>query len=243
MGAEHTSAPMKSPLVIALLAALAVVAAALALPLLHMLRGGAPAPPGNGLPWQVQIHGEGTSVFGLNLPGSTLGDARRRWGDGLQIALMAARGQAGALEGYVDAFDGGGVTGKLVLVTDLPAATLSHLRDNAVRAEVVDADARRYALRADDVAGVLAAPIAGITFIPAANLDAATLLQRFGEPAERRAEGARLEHWLYPARGLAIVLDTQGKEVLQYVAPADFERRLRVPLLGAGATPATDRPR
>jgi hypothetical protein len=43
---------------------------------------------------------------------------------------------------------------------------------------------------------------------------------------------------MYPAQGLAVVLDSQGREVLQYVAPADFDRRLRAPLIAAGATPA-----
>jgi hypothetical protein len=54
-------------------------------------------------------------------------------------------------------------------------------------------------------------------------------VQRFGAPAERIRQGETLEHFLYPARGLDIVLDSKGKEVLQYVAPADFAR-LRAPL-------------
>ena len=43
--------------------------------------------------------------------------------------------------------------------------------------------------------------------------------------------------------GLAVVLDAEGKEVLQYVAPAEFERRLRAPLLKVAALPAADPPR
>lgn len=221
---------MKHPIVIALLAGLAVVAVALALPLLHMVRGGAAVDHGEDLPWQVRRHGDASVVFGIELPGSTLADARRRWGDGLQIALMAERGSAGAVEGYVEGFDSGGVTGKLVLATELPVATLERLRSDAARVEAVDERTLRHHLRAADLAGVLSAPIVGITFIPAANLDADTLRERFGEPAERRGAGERLEHWLYPQRGLAIVLDAQGKDLLQYVAPADFERRLRAPL-------------
>jgi hypothetical protein len=57
----------------------------------------------------------------------------------------------------------------------------------------------------------------------------AVILQRFGAPAERIRQGETLEHFLYPAQGLDIVLDSKGKEVLQYVAPADFAR-LRAPL-------------
>ena len=60
-------------------------------------------------------------------------------------------------------------------------------------------------------------------------MDEAIILQRFGTPAERIRQGETLEHFLYPDKGLDLVLDSKGKEVLQYVAPADFAR-LRAPL-------------
>jgi hypothetical protein len=106
-------------------------------------------------------------------------------------------------------------------------------RDHAAKEEPVSADTRRIALRADDRTEALRSPIVGIGFIPAAQLDGETLRQRFGEPAQRIGDGAQVEHWLYPERGLAIALDAKGRELLQYVAPADFERRLRAPLLKA----------
>jgi hypothetical protein len=233
---------LERPWLMALLAGAGVLAAALALPLLHMAVG-APPVPADGLPWQVQRQGEAIRVFGLLLPGSTLADARLRWGDAMQLAVMAQRGEPGALEAYVERFDGGGVGGRLLLSTELPDARVVQLRENSARNEPVDADVWRYRLRADDLADTASTPLAGITFIAEANLDAATLRERFGAPAERWRQGDRLEHWLYPERGLAILLDTQGKEVLQYVAPADFERRLRAPLLKAGAVPAADPPR
>ena len=59
------------------------------------------------------------------------------------------------------------------------------------------------------------------------------LQARFGTPAERLAEGERLQHWLYPPQGLAVLLDAKGREVLQYVAPAEFEARLAAPLRAA----------
>lgn len=234
---------LERPFLLALMAGAGVLAAALALPLLHLVGGAPPPAPADGLPWQVQRQGAVIRVFGLQLPGSTLADARQRWGEDMQLAVMAQRGEPGALEAYVERFDSGGVGGRLLLATELPAARVTQLRENAARNEPVDADARRYRLRAEDLAATAATPLAGITFIAAANLDAATLRERFGAPAERWRQGDRLEHWLYPERGLAIVLDAQGKEVLQYVAPADFERRLRAPLLKAGAVPATDPPR
>jgi hypothetical protein len=107
----------------------------------------------------------------------------------------------------------------------------------AAKRTPVDGDAMRYTLTADDLAVALRAPLVGVTFIPVAQLDAETLRARFGDPAERLASGERLVQWMYPRQGLAVVLDSQGREVLQYVAPTDFEKRLRAPLIAAGATP------
>lgn len=227
---------MKSPLAIALTAAAAILAVAFALPLFHMLRGVAPQ-PGSGQPWQVQRHGEAIEVFGLRLPGSTLADAQARWGDSLQLAVVAERGQGGALEAYVDNFDGGGVGGRLVLATGLSPEAVLRLRDNAPRSEALGAAALRYPLRGEDRPDALRSAITGLSFIPSAKLDAEGLQQRFGTPAERLKLGAAQVHWLYPALGLAIAVNAEGKDLLQYAAPADFEARLRAPLLAAGARP------
>ena len=70
-------------------------------------------------PWQIERGPQGElRAFGLRLPGSTLADAVQRWGDDLQVALIASRGQPLALEAYTERWSGGGITGKLVLATD-----------------------------------------------------------------------------------------------------------------------------
>jgi hypothetical protein len=88
---------------------------------------------------------------------------------------------------------------------------------------------RKATLAEADRAAVLAAPIRGIAFIPSAQLDESVILERFGQPSERIRVNEHLEHLLYPAKGLDIVLDSKGKELMQYVAPARFED-LRAPL-------------
>jgi hypothetical protein len=51
---------------------------------------------------------------------------------------------------------------------------------------------------------------------------------------ERIAEGPGVNHWLYPEKGLDIVVSDDGKEVLQYVAPRDFRQPV-APLRRAAA--------
>lgn len=225
------------PAWIALLAALAVVLVAFAPTLWRTFH----APPAvrevdlaPGVPWAVETLPDGaTRVFGLNLPGSTLLDAKAIWGDELQLALMATRDQPAVLEAYVESYRGGPITGRLVLSAQATPKTLSRWRDHAAKEQPVSADTRRIALRADDFADALRAPIVGIGFIPSVQIDAETLRLRFGEPAQRVPGTGQVEHWLYPDKGLAILFDPQGRELLQYVAPAEFERRLHSPLLKA----------
>lgn len=217
------------PLLIALAAAALVLVAAFVPSLWRVLVPQAPAPV-VGAPWQVALRADkGIEVFGLRLPGSTLADVRRRWPEGLRIAILSGRGEADALEAYVDQYVAGGIDGRLVLSFEAPAVALAQWRLRSEGARV-DGQLRRYDLGPavlDEAAG---AALAGITFMPAASLSPEVVTQRFGAAAERLRVGAAHDHWLYPATGTAIVIDAQGKDLIQYVAPADFERRLRAPL-------------
>lgn len=218
---------MKTALsVIALL--LAVLAALLLIPLwFHS----AP-PPEKGLPWQIEILPGGQSrVFGLTLGSSTLADARQRLGTDMQIALIAAPGEAGAVEAFYDNLVAGFISGKMILTVDLPEDQLRQMRERAVKSEYMESSTRRITLAAEDRQRAEQAPIRAISFIPGINLDESMVQQRFGPPAERIPAGENLEHLLYPAVGLDVVLDRKGKEVLQYVAPARFAE-IRTPLVG-----------
>lgn len=190
-----------------------------------------PAPP-----WQVATPAPGASqVFGLSLPGSTLADLRRRWGsDGqgvqdVRVAVIVDADRRLSLEAYVEQFNAGGVSARLVAVFEAAQADMARWRE-AAPGQPTGTGAWRHPLAGATLAEADAAPLVGLSLIPAAQLDADTLRARFGPPAEQLPGGERLTHWLYPAIGLAVALDSQGKEVLQYVAPAQFEARLAAPL-------------
>jgi hypothetical protein len=223
---------MKRPLLLAL----AITAAGLLLSLLPTLwhvftaAPGASAPPAQGTPWQVAVPAPGQSaVFGLRLPGSTLGEARARWGEDMAAAVLVDAGGALSLEAYVERLDAGGVQGRLVLSFETTAGQLPAWRETLPR-EPTPSGGWRHQLNAAALQALAPAALVGLGFIPAAQLDAAVLSARFGEPAARVPVGEHQQHWLYPTQGLAIVLDDRGRELLQYVAPADFERRLAAPL-------------
>lgn len=191
------------------------------------------------LPWQIDVAPDGSSrVFGLTLGRSTLDDASSRLGPAPQVAIVTAPGEPGALEAYFESVALGFVTGKMVLTLDATPQAIELMRSRAIKTEYMESTTRKATLAPDDRAAAGRNVVRTIAFIPSAHLDEATILQRFGPPAERLRDGETIEHFLYPAKGLDLVLDTKGKEVLQYVAPRDFAR-LREPLAGrrSAATP------
>lgn len=213
------------------LAFLLLIAAVIAVSMLFRGDENPAVQPLTGLPWQIDILPDGEArVFGL-VPGhSTLDEARERFGMDMQIAVVAAPGEPGSLEAYSNNVTAGVITGKIILLADADVETVARLRQRAVKTEYMDSTTKKFILHRDDLALAWRVPIAGITFIPSVNLDEQTAITRFGVPNERIRVNDRVEHFLYPQKGLDLVLDSRGKEVLQYVAPRRFAR-LREPLI------------
>lgn len=191
--------------------------------------------PTSGLPWQIEtLPGGEAQVFGLTLGRSTLADARARFGPEMQLAVIAEPDERGNVEGYYEGVTAGFVAGKLIVTAELSPELIAGMRERAPKTQYMQSTTRRATLAPADEAAALAAPIRGLAFIPGAQLDEAVILERFGQPAERIRVNAHQEHLLYPAKGLDLVLDSKGRELLQYVAPARFDA-LRAPLLAQAA--------
>ncbi len=185
------------------------------------------------LPWQIETSADGGStVFGLTFGENTLAQARQQFGRDCDIAIVAPPGEPPLLEVYFESMRTGYITGKLIVTAKRDDAIIKGMQERAVKVEYMESVTRKYTLGADDLPSAWAMPIDAITFIPTANLDENIILHQFGEPAMRIRSSDELEHFLYPDKGLDLALDTRKKEVLQYVAPRDFER-LRAPLLAA----------
>ncbi|MEJ2685874.1 MAG: hypothetical protein P8124_01460 [Gammaproteobacteria bacterium] len=187
-----------------------------------------------GLPWQIQTLPEGNSkVFGLTFGKSTLGDAKARFGtDDMKLAIIADPGEQGTLEMYYSHMTAGVITGKMVIGTALDPQTIEGMEQRAVHSKFLGTGARQFILSPADTRAAYQAPITTITFIPSARFDEKSALRLFGTPAQRIRTGPHVQHLLYPDKGVDIILNRQGKNVLQYVAPRHFER-LRKPLLKA----------
>lgn len=191
--------------------------------------------PNSNLPWQIETDGQGGSaVFGLKPGVSTLADVRRQLGAEPDVAIIAEPNEAGALEAYYSQVPLGFVLAKVVVTLDLSPEQLAAMRQRALQSKNMESATRKITLHPDDLAAAELLPVRAISVIPTVNLDEATVIQRFGPPGERLVLAEQRVHLLYPQKGLDVLVDGEGKELLQYVAPRDFAR-LREPLLTAGA--------
>ena len=189
--------------------------------------------PDSNLPWQIAVDGQGGStVFGLQPGVSTLGDVRQRLGSEIEVAIIAEPNEIGSLEGYYAQVPLGFVLAKMVVTVNVPDEAISAMRERALKAKHMESTTRRITLHPDDLAAAERLPVRAISLIPTTNLDEATIVQRFGEPGERIVVSEKRTHLLYPMLGLDVLVNKDGKELLQYVAPRDFAR-LREPLLAA----------
>lgn len=186
--------------------------------------------PNSKLPWQITLDGQGgSSVFGLQPGVSTLGDVRRQLGSEIEVAIIAEPNEVGLLEGYYGQVPLGFVLAKVIVTVDVSAEQITAMRERASRAKHMESTTRKITLHPEDMAAVDALPIKAISVIPNVNIDEATVLERFGPPGERLAVSEKRVHLLYAERGLDVVVDSDGKELLQYVAPRHFAL-LREPL-------------
>ncbi len=186
------------------------------------------------LPWQVVPDGQGgSSVFGLQPGVSTLADVRNRFGaDDREVAIVAAPQEVGALEAYYPQVKLGFVLARMIVTVDLPDEAIAAMRERALKAEHMESATRKIRLHPDDLAAAEQMRVRAISVIPTVNLDEATVIQRFGEPGERLVVSEKRVHLLYPKLGLDVIVDGEGKELLQYVAPRNFDS-LREPLRSA----------
>ncbi|MDR0528131.1 MAG: hypothetical protein LBG69_00715 [Zoogloeaceae bacterium] len=226
---------MKTPLLV-LVAALALIVL-LALPVLFSDSVTQQMRPEE-MPWRIERDEKGeTRVLGISLGRSTLKDVKARFGGELEVAIVVARGiepgkeaENAALEGYYERIMLGQISARLVVTLAASAKTLAALLNQAGKAEALGSGSRKYALPAGALTDADRWIVAAITLIPSASLDETQVERLFGAPARVYAAEATLKHYLYPERGLDIVLDEKGKDIFQYVAPSAFETRILRPL-------------
>lgn len=183
------------------------------------------------MPWEIERLDSGsTRVFGVELGVDTLVEAAKMLGPRYELALFGRREEVPTLEAYYKEITLGGLSARVVLSLALTESDRERLRHNSLEDRVLaEGEERRWTIASEDLPVAKTARVVGISYIPLVQIDEDTARTRFGEPDEIVRVDDGTQHWLYAAKGLDLTLDPDGRELLQYVHPAHFER-LRGPL-------------
>jgi len=220
---------------------LSLVAVALAI----LLPGGRAVDPNPRLPWDISIGTDNTvEIFDLTLNKSRLTDAREVFQAQGKINMFTAKNGKPALEAYFERVFLSGLRADFILVLKADEELLQKLYDRGSRISRTSNTIHKVELSSEGQLLAANLPIELINYIPAANLDEALILNRFGEPSEKITETETgVTHWIYPDKGISIGVNPEGKELIQYmpldrikpfynsisIKNADYEKTLQKP--------------
>ncbi|OGS90484.1 MAG: hypothetical protein A2Z95_04600 [Gallionellales bacterium GWA2_60_18] len=186
------------------------------------------------LPWNIEHPAPGaTRVFGLTLGTSTTNDAEQYFREEAKISLFKSPQGVLTVEAFFEQVNLAELKAKIVVSVAVSEAELQGMYERGLRMSGI-ASGKKVTLTADDTARVRALPIAGLTYMPSVRLEEELIGKRFGPPSQRiREKESGALHWLYPQHGLDITLGSDGRPVLQYVPPGEFDKLLQ-PLSAGG---------
>jgi hypothetical protein len=194
-----------------------------ALVILFFATSGRKPNPNPILPWKIEVQPNGaTKVLGLTLGQSTMADARRVLHDIGEMNLFISQGKI-TLEGYFNSLFVSGIKADFVLSLSLDPETLDAIYKRGARISQLGSGVKKVDISPKDTETAATGIIQRITYLPAADLDGDMISNLFGKPDSIIPEDSGIEHWLYPKIGLDVAVNQNGKEVFQYVHPANFD--------------------
>ena len=185
------------------------------------------------LPWQISVNDAGhLRVFDVTLAESTLWDAVKTWRAHPKVGIFS--NQAGdapeSVEAYFDKVRLGPITTKIIVRLATTPEQLQMLWAERYNRKPQPSGTWMFELGDGAFKAAHQLKIDEITYIPVPDSDAELITKRFGKPATYRELEEERSLWLYPEKGVAIILDENGKEIFQYVNPdrfGDLEKRLK----------------
>lgn len=203
-----------------------------------LIPGGGEPDPNPKLPWNITVDESGKpSVLGITLGQTTLEAAQRNFKEPGEVSLFVSPEGDYFVEAYFERLYLSGIRAAIILSLDVDDETLKAIFKRGARIERMDTGNRKVTLRSDDIDTLAQSTFRHMTYIPSANLDPELIKRRFGEPDKMIQEAnseAGTTHWVYLDKGLDIAHNLEGKEIFQYVIPAEMDRIVK-PLEAAPA--------
>lgn len=181
--------------------------------------------PRTDLPWQVQVNADGSvHVFDLDIGRSTLRDAIAKFGEPEGAAVFQHKDDRLDLEAYFGKVHFGPLVARVVTKLEASPEEKRQLAESAKKRESSPTGDWKFPLHTETIAQLLDRRLIAISYVPGTrSLDRKFFLARFGQPAAWLTENEQAQSWFYPGKGLSILIDEKGPEVLEYMRPGDFQ--------------------
>ncbi len=180
-------------------------------------------------PWQINILADGRSrVFDVVIGETTLKEIDVILNSRPKMALFEADNKL-SLEAYYKNISLGGMIGSFIFTLDISDEQLKKIKKESTNKKRTDNNGIRYNLDKPTSDKSKKLIVKSLIYIPSAQLDDTTIINRFGDPAYKIKLKTKEPgwHYLYPDKGLDLIYKEEGKEVLQYVAPKEFNLLLK----------------
>lgn len=182
------------------------------------------------MPWQVIVHDAMHSeVFGIVLNKTTLDEARQMYGVPDGIALFLNDQGEYSLEAYFGKITAGPFSARMIVTMNAPQVELEQLTNHVTKRIKTQNNSIKWTLTAARQQEQGSRLIRSLTYIPDyGGMDQSFILKRFGKPKNERKLDESSDLWFYPQSGIRILVDSEGKEMFEYSAPAQFKQNAAI---------------
>ena len=176
------------------------------------------------LPWQVSVSPTGeTHVLGVDIGDTTFKELMFKLKLLAEPALFEAPDGRLNLEAYFGKKKFGVLEARLIADLDADEILLKKMLKEQVDKDSTPSNHWKYALNVENTRLANSLRVWRLIYLPVTDYQLKQM-KFFGEPDEMIQINETAQYWLYPSRGVALLWDTEGKEIFYYVAQKDFAR-------------------
>jgi hypothetical protein len=176
------------------------------------------------LPWQVSTtQGGATHVLGVDIGNITFKQLMFKLQLLAEPALFEAADGSLTLEAYFGKKKFGVLEARLIAEMDADEKLLKTMLKEQMGKDSTPSNHWKYALSVKNTRLANDLRVWRLVYLPVADYDLKQM-KFFGEPEEILKINNTAEYWLYPDKGMALLYDSDGKEIFYYAAPKDYQR-------------------
>ena len=177
-------------------------------------------------PWQVNAENAFvTDVFGVQVGGYSLLEVVESLKKVPELAAFVNPDNSQFIEAYFSRV--GKLQASYVAEVDVENVDLSAYARFDEQGKPMPSGKRKYVLSKTGITSANTLRVWKMAYLPATDYSEALIEQFFGKPESKEAAAKNIEYWYYPAKGLVIAYDKEGREVFYYSARAEYEKLKR----------------